>query len=655
MENFRDVHFVKSFEIGTYVYFFFHERSLECHNCGKVKTSRVARVCTGDVGYLKIESSFVTFQKAKLICNDGMKYALNFNEIQDVWWDNRTGRFYAAFTAQPNAPAISAICIYELSSINQIFNNSPIRSFASETGGWTKKKNNLEYFAGCKVNPKFLKGSSSVADGVMATRDMQLSAYEKLTHDPLMADGVEPVGSKAWIMSDGIRMTGISLDVVGRNIVVYASTDRGSVVKISQLPGIFQPCLYSEMEVYPSNKREVIKTMVIDQDRHVLYLGTRYSLTQLSLDQCEQYQHDKSACISAADPYCGWDDKTFRCSSVLSHGERLLQNLTTCPEGHKEDSWSSWGTCVQSDGNLCRCQTRCCQDKGNTPCLTDVEVRLENCTVDLTVGWEGERSWEILGVQHGNWSAWGNWKECWAGLRNRSRTCTSPVPRRGGRTCVGDSIQYEPCRQEDQENSWSPWRTCVQSDGNLCRCQTRRCQDKGNTPCVTDVEVRLENCTVDLTVGWEGELSWETLGVQHGNWSAWGNWSECWADLRNRSRTCTSPVPRRGGRTCVGDSIQYEICGQESQGVSGKPRGNHPSDSDCTVPVIGAVLGSFLGVGLCVAVFYCWCHKTITYNVLEADVSRCQDAASKNNGFELQPATQNPPNGACTDQAPDEG
>ena len=57
------------------------------------------------------------------------------------------------------------------------------------------------------MNPKFLKGSSrsSVADGVMATRDMQLSAYEKLTHDPLMADGVEPVGSKAWIMRAGIR------------------------------------------------------------------------------------------------------------------------------------------------------------------------------------------------------------------------------------------------------------------------------------------------------------------------------------------------------------------------------------------------------------------------------------------------------------------
>ncbi|XP_067023381.1 semaphorin-5A-like isoform X2 [Acropora muricata] len=332
---YEDVDFVKSFEIGPYVYFFFRERSLECYGCGKVKTSRVARVCTGDRGYLKLANAFVTFQKAKLICSDGMNYALNFNEIQDVWWDNGTGRFYAVFSSQPNGPAISAICIYNLSSVNWIFNDSSVNSFAFETGCWTKKKNNFEeYFPSCKVNPKFLNGSASGADGVMATRNMLPSAYQGLTHEPLMADGVEPIGSKAWFIRNGIRMTGISLDVVGRNIVIYASTDRGSVMKIAQPRGISQPCLYSEMEVYPSNRKEVIKTMVIDQVRHVLYLGTRYSLTQLSLDQCERYEHDKSACILAADPYCGWDNETLQCS-VLSHGKTLQQNLTMCPNGRK--------------------------------------------------------------------------------------------------------------------------------------------------------------------------------------------------------------------------------------------------------------------------------------------------------------------------------
>ena len=47
--------FVKSFEIGPYIYFFFRERSLECSSCGKVKTSRVARVCKVKELTVKVE------------------------------------------------------------------------------------------------------------------------------------------------------------------------------------------------------------------------------------------------------------------------------------------------------------------------------------------------------------------------------------------------------------------------------------------------------------------------------------------------------------------------------------------------------------------------------------------------------------------------
>ena len=56
------------------------------------------------------------------------------------------------------------------------------------------------------MNPKYLKSSySAVPDGVMATKDMLPSAYGDLSHGPLMADGVEPVGSKAWFIRNGIR------------------------------------------------------------------------------------------------------------------------------------------------------------------------------------------------------------------------------------------------------------------------------------------------------------------------------------------------------------------------------------------------------------------------------------------------------------------
>ncbi|XP_044179118.1 LOW QUALITY PROTEIN: semaphorin-5A-like [Acropora millepora] len=610
---YKDVHFVKSFEIGPYVYFFFRERSLECSSCGKVKTSRVARVCKGDRGgRYRLLNTFVTLQKAKLMCSDGKNYALNFNEIQDVWWDNRTGQFYAAFSSQPNGPAISAICIYSLSSINRIFIKSDFKSF-SETKGWTIKRNKIgEYFPGCKVNPKYLKRSSSVADGVMATKDMLTLAYVDLMENTLMSDGVKPVGSKAWFIRNGIRMTAISLDVVGQNIVVYASTDRGSVVKVAQPQGLSQPCLYSEMEVYPSNKREVIKTMVIDQGRHVLYLGTRYSLTQLTLDQCERYQYDKSACISAADPdqYCGWDNNKYRCSSLLSHGE-TQQNLTICPKVRK---------------------------------------------VDLSVGWEGERSREILGVQHGNWSAWGKWSECstetWAGVRSRSRTCTNPLPRSGGRTCVGESMQYEPCSleiQEEKRNVWTSPAMPLNSTTNEAVKFKITAMARGYKLTVLDLE--LSNETIDC--GKDPEQCGK------GKWKPWGKWSVCAVEgfqIRRRNcskepclgerlqeRNCTKTNERCEGvidcgwevwsscfcdhglnlakkgsgimyrvrkccRTCPNEascanSVEFKMCFcKRPTSVLGQEQGLHPSNKVIAGPVIGVNVGSVVVIGLCVVV-----------------------------------------------------
>ena len=70
---------------------------------------------------------------------------------------------------------------------------------------------NLFYVTGfsfqCKVNPKYLKSSySAVADGVMATKHMRSSAYVDLMDNTLLSDGVEPVGSKAWFIRNGIRL-----------------------------------------------------------------------------------------------------------------------------------------------------------------------------------------------------------------------------------------------------------------------------------------------------------------------------------------------------------------------------------------------------------------------------------------------------------------
>ena len=52
----------------------------------------------------------------------------------------------------------------------------------------------------------------------------------------------------------------------------------------------------------------------------------------------------------------------------------------------------------------------------------------------------------------GNWSQWGEWRECsrtcGGGLHSRSRTCTNPPPRHGGKNCTGKPEETRPCNTD---------------------------------------------------------------------------------------------------------------------------------------------------------------------------------------------------------------
>ena len=53
---------------------------------------------------------------------------------------------------------------------------------------------------------------------------------------------------------------------------------------------------------------------------------------------------------------------------------------------------------------------------------------------------------------HGGWSSWSGWtsctQSCGSGSQERSRTCTSPPPRYGGRSCVGAARQTQTCNKQ---------------------------------------------------------------------------------------------------------------------------------------------------------------------------------------------------------------
>ena len=141
--------------------------------------------------------------------------------------------------------------------------------------------------------------------------------------------------------------------------------------------------ILTEIDIFPSGKKEVIKKMVIDTNRHALYLGSPTTLTKLSLEQCNRFLRDRSACISAADPYCGWDEKTSSCISILAPGasSELKQDLSTCPKA-KEVGWSPWRTCARTDGNLCRCQVRPCQNGQGSSCEGGTGIRMTGIALE---------------------------------------------------------------------------------------------------------------------------------------------------------------------------------------------------------------------------------------------------------------------------------
>lgn len=58
----------------------------------------------------------------------------------------------------------------------------------------------------------------------------------------------------------------------------------------------------------------------------------------------------------------------------------------------------------------------------------------------------------FTGVFHGGWNCWSAWGSCSQGQKSRTRACNNPVPKNGGKHCVGPSIEHKTCEDPDLEH-----------------------------------------------------------------------------------------------------------------------------------------------------------------------------------------------------------
>ncbi|KAG8447614.1 hypothetical protein GDO86_014935 [Hymenochirus boettgeri] len=127
------------------------------------------------------------------------------------------------------------------------------------------------------------------------------------------------------------------------------------------------------------------------------------------------------------------------------------------------------------------------------------------CTASNSAG-VARRGVELRVFVNGEFSEWQEWgpctRTCGQGVQERVRLCNNPPPANGGRLCLGQDVEMRACK--------------------------------------------LPLCPVDG--GWTG-------------WNRWGQCSTtCGEGTRQRTRSCFSPPPQNGGKPCVGNDKESEIC-----------------------------------------------------------------------------------------------
>ncbi|XP_052094934.1 zonadhesin-like [Mytilus californianus] len=271
---------------------------------------------------------------------------------------------------------------------------------------------------------------------------------------------------------------------------------------------------------------------------------------------------------------CGW---WGRCTKYKQEKKiEYYRCQKKCPTVHGRWSsygnWERWGSCsktcgggTQSTRRLRYCNNPSPKNGGNGCSGSNRSTKSRSCNTNYC-------------PINGQWTKWKSWSKygpcsasCGSGKqsRTRTRTCSKPSPKYGGKTCPGESMMTSsqtcntnPCPVDGKWGSfskWSEWGSCSVTCGQglKTRSRSRSCDNPEpkydgmsciGKPVTVDSQQCMEiQCPVDG--GWTDFLSWST-------WTTCSETCGFGVEKSFRTRLCENPEAEYGGKPCPGDNTE---------------------------------------------------------------------------------------------------
>lgn len=297
------------------VYFFFSETGKEYDFIDKFTVSRVAQVCTSDVGGQRtLQKRWTTFAKAQLLCQADQE--LPYSVLQDIvslpppeGASEDETLFYGIFSSQWRVNlGRSAVCTFSLKDIKKVFSGH-YKVLNRDTLKWsTRVQEQMANPGECGLHNASDNTLRFVKDNFLADKSVP-SVNQGLTM-------VSPDKSYSNIAAQRVRGAG------GRDYtVLYLLTELGYLHKAVILENGAH--IIEEIQVF--HQPQLVKNVLLSVSKGAVLIGSSEGVLSVPVSNCSYYWNC-AECILARDPFCGWDPVMKVCTDISSR-DHLVQDV----------------------------------------------------------------------------------------------------------------------------------------------------------------------------------------------------------------------------------------------------------------------------------------------------------------------------------------